>query len=134
LTRVNSPAKDGAPDTQIILLIDEDVIARAAVANYLRECGFHVIETDAEDDGKNVLNAQRHPIDIAICAPSSTRSSEHFDFVRWLRAHHPQVRLLIAANVEKEAKLAAEICEDGPHLRKPYEHQALLDWIKRLRA
>jgi DNA-binding NarL/FixJ family response regulator len=131
---VNSPAQDGASDDPIVMLIDEDAVARTAVANYLRECGFRVIETDAEADGKKVLQAQRHAIDIAICAPSSTRSSEHFEFVRWVRTHHPTVRLLIAATLEKTAKLAAEVCEEGPHLRKPYEHQALLDWIKRLRA
>lgn len=130
-----STPTDSAPTAEpVILLIDEDVMARTAISTYLRECGYRVIETNREVEGKQMLAAQKHAIDIAICAISDAKSSERFDFLKWSREHHPHVKVLLAATLEKTAKLAAEICEEGPHLRKPYEHQALLDWIKRLRS
>jgi hypothetical protein len=81
-----------------------------------------------------MLQDAAYAIDIAICATNASNSGERFDFARWARTNFPKVRVLIAATLEKTAKLASEICEEGPQLRKPYEHQALLDWIKRLRS
>jgi CheY-like chemotaxis protein len=127
-----APVSD-AKAAPLILVLDEDVIARTAVAIYLRECGYAVIEASAEPDAKKMLEAGKYDIDIVICATSDLRSADAFTFSRWVRAAHPNVRVLLAATIEKTARLASDICEEGPHLRKPYDHQALLDWIKRLR-
>lgn len=131
---MNTTAKNPPSPDPVILLIDDDVIARTAVAAYLRECGYQVVETNNEDDGRKMLQDNAHDIDIAICAIHADNAGERFGFSQWARANHPNVRVLIAATLEKTARLAADICEEGPQLRKPYEHQALLDWIKRLRT
>ena len=122
-------AVSGGADSVALLLL-----ARAALATYLRECGYEVMETTSQADGRALLDARSDAIDIVICAISGASSADRLTFAQWARATHPAVRVLIAATVEKSARLAAEICEEGPHLRKPYEHQALLDWIKRLRS
>ena len=118
----------------VVLILDDDVIARSAIANYLRECGHQVIEASSEVDAKSMINTEQHDVDIVICATSDVRSAKRFEFSRWIREQHRRIRVLMAATVEKTAKLAADICEEGPHLRKPYEPQALIDWIKRLRT
>ena len=119
--------------TSAILLVEDDVIVRSAVASYLRECGYDVIEAATEADAEKILGSGKHEIDIVVCSARDIASADAFSFSRRVRAAYPSVRVLLAASIEKTAKLASEICEDGPHLRKPYEHQALLDWIKRLR-
>jgi hypothetical protein len=43
-----------------------------------------------------------------------------------------EVRL--AAGVETAAQTAAELCESGPRLERPYQPEAVVDYIKRLRA
>jgi len=121
-------------DTRIILILDDDAIARSAVAAYLRECGYTVIEAARENAARTMLDSPKYDIDIVICATSEVSSEDRFGFSRWLREHHSHVRLLMAATIEKTAKLAADVCEEGPHLRKPYDHQNLVAWIKRLRA
>jgi hypothetical protein len=42
--------------------------------------------------------------------------------------------MLLAGTVAKAADAAAEICEEGPLLGKPYDQQLVLDRIKRLMA
>jgi len=130
---VSEPHGNAEKPAQLILILDEDVVARTAVAGYLRECGYAVIEASNEPDARKMLDAGKYDIDIAICMTNDASSADIFAFSRWVRAQHPKVRVLLAATIEKTAKLAADICEDGPHLRKPYDHKALLDWIKRLR-
>lgn len=131
---MNATTAKPASGEPIILLIDDDVVARTAIASYLRECGFQVIESDTEVDGKKLLESKPSAFDIAICATSSASSAGRLEFVRWLREHYPHIRVLVAAGVAKTTQLAADICDEGPHLRKPYERESLLDWIKRLRA
>jgi DNA-binding response OmpR family regulator len=116
-----------------ILIVEDDVLVRSAVASYLRECGYAVIEAATEVDAKTILSNSKHDVDIVICSAKDITVAEAFSFSRWIRSAHQKVRVLLAATVEKTAKLAADICEEGPHLRKPYDHQALLQWIKLLR-
>ena len=117
----------------IILLLDGEVLARSAIASYLRECGYEVVEASDERDAKAFLASSDQLVDIAILAATANDLVATLEFSRWLRSQYPHTRTLLAANMEKEAKIAAEICDEGPHLRKPYERQALVDWIKRLR-
>ena len=117
----------------MIVLLDADVVARQAVASYLRECGYDVVEAATDDDAKKFLDSGKYAVDILICATRDIGSADAFSFSRWIRAQHPGIRVLLAATIEKTAKLASDICQEGPHLRKPYDHAALLEWIKRLR-
>ena len=41
--------------------------------------------------------------------------------------------VILAGTIEKAAEEAGDLCEEGPHLKKPYEPQQVVDWIKKLR-
>ena len=42
--------------------------------------------------------------------------------------------MILAGTAERAANAAAELCEDGPMLMKPYDPQIVLDHIKQLLA
>jgi hypothetical protein len=42
--------------------------------------------------------------------------------------------VLLAGSISRAAEMAGEVCEDGPQLAKPFEPQAVVDRIKRLKA
>jgi len=52
----------------------------------------------------------------------------------WVRAQRPEVGVILVGTVARAADAAAELCEQGPMLSKPYEPQAVGEWIKRLLA
>jgi hypothetical protein len=41
---------------------------------------------------------------------------------------------ILAASDSTAAKVAGELCEDGPMMKKPYDHKLLADRIKQLLA
>jgi hypothetical protein len=41
--------------------------------------------------------------------------------------------MILAGTVEKAAREAGNLCEEGPHLTEPYEPSQVIDWIKKLR-
>lgn len=126
-------AAAGPQDAPAILLVEHDALERTALASYLRECGYRVVEAVSAEEAEAALD-QQAPIDIAFIAVDLPGERDGFTLAKALKARAEGLQVLLAATVERAAKLAGELCEDGPHLRKPYEPQALVDWIKRLRV
>ena len=57
-----------------------------------------------------------------------------FGFAQWARSVRPGVDIVLAGTPERAAHAAGELCEQGPHLMKPYEPKVVLDRIKGLLA
>ena len=49
----------------VVLLVDDDIIVRHPLAEYLRECGFTVFEASNGDDGGDVRSRYRKPGAVA---------------------------------------------------------------------
>jgi len=120
--------------TPKLLFVEHDAVVRSAIASYLRECGYGVVEAVSAEEAIALLRQRAAEFDIAFVAVDVPGDMDGFALAHWVRAHAPGVGVLLAGTVEKAAKLASNLCETGPHLRKPYEPQSLVDWIKRLRA
>ena len=57
-----------------------------------------------------------------------------FAFADWVRQNTPEVRVLSAGTIAAAARRAGDLCEEEPPIRKPYDHQLVLDRIRRLLA
>jgi hypothetical protein len=44
------------------------------------------------------------------------------------------LKIVLAGRPERTAHAAAELCDDGPMLKRPYDHKIALEHIKRLLA
>jgi hypothetical protein len=61
-------------------------------------------------------------------------SSSCFELAKWVRAHRPELEVKLAGGVQMAAQTAAELCDTGPHSKRPYDPSAVVDYIKQLRA
>ena len=73
-------------------------------------------------------------IDVILCDVAAIGSRSGFELAIWVRSHRRELEVRLAAGTEVAAQTAAELCETGPHLKRPYEPEAVIDYIKRLRA
>jgi len=121
-------------DAPKILLVEHDAVERTAIAIYLRECGYQVVEAVSAEEAQTVLRERGREFDIAFIAVDMPGDVDGFALSHWIREHANGIRVLLSASIEKAAKVAGDLCEAGPHVRKPYEPQALVDWVRRLRA
>jgi len=126
-------ASAGNEERPILLFVEHDALERAAIAGYLRECGYRVVEAVSAEEAQAALREHGAQIDIAFIAADLPGEVDGFSLAKEIQARAAGIKVLLAATVERAAKLASQLCEGGPHLRKPYEPQALVDWIKRLR-
>lgn len=126
-----APIGDFAPS---VLVIDGDVISRHAIADYLRHCGYAVVEAASVDEALKALAEPSLGVDVILCDVAAVGSQTAFEFSTWVRTNRPELEVRLAGSLEGVAKTAARLCESGPHLARPYEPQAVVDYIKQLRA
>lgn len=123
-----------------LLIADSDALVRHGLAEYLRDCGYRVVEAASYEEAIEVLGgndrATGHSaaIEIVLSDVELKGGGSGFGLRAWLRANRPEVGVVLAGNVESAAKAASELCDEGPHLSRPYEPQMVADRIRRMLA
>jgi CheY-like chemotaxis protein len=123
-----------ASAAETVLVVDGDVITRTVIAEYLRHCGFRVFEAGTGTESIQALRHADFTIDVVLSDVALPGDISGFDLSQWIRRHKPSVKVLLAAALARIADAAGDLCEEGPHLAKPYDHERIVDHIKRLRA
>lgn len=122
------------PSLSSILIVDGDIVSRHVIADYLRHCAYAVVEAANTDEAFVALREPTLTIDVVLCDVSALGSRNGFELATWVRNNRPDLEVRLAAGADVAAQTAAELCESGPHLARPYEPEAVVDYIKRLRA
>jgi CheY-like chemotaxis protein len=113
-----------------VLVVEDEILLRTAVAFYLRDCGFDVVEAGNADEAIRVMNAGIR-VDIVFSDINMPGSLDGFGLAQWLRRKRPGLKIILTSGAASTAKDARERGEHGPILDKPYDHAAL---ARRLRA
>lgn len=127
-------SKDSGTPAGAILVVDGDILSRHAIADYLRHCGYGVVEAVSTDEAMTALGDPSLAVDIILCDVAAIGSQSAFELKTWVGEHHPTLEVRMAGSLAAVADTAADLCESGPHLSRPYEPQAVVDYIKQLRA
>jgi len=117
-----------------ILVIDGDIISRHAIADYLRHCGYAVVEAATTDEAMTALAEAALGIDVILCDIAAIGERSGFELAQWVRDNRPELEVRLAGTLDGAVKTAADLCETGPHLRRPYEPTAVVDYVRQLRA
>jgi len=130
---MSAEARSG-PVRNVVLVVDEEVLVRYVICDYLRECGYRVVEAANAVEALQVLQESDVGVDVILNSVQLPGSTAGFSLARWVRAHRPEIGVILVGTVPQAADAAAELCEEGPMLARPYEPQAVVDRIKRLLA
>lgn len=122
------------PTADAILIVDADVLSRHAIADYLRHCGYAVVEAANTDEAFLALREATLSIDVIVCDIAAIGKRSGFKLASWVKENRPELEVRLAGTLEKIVSTATKLCESGPHLARPYEPEAVVDYIKRLRA
>ena len=120
------------PRPPCILIVDDDILIRHPLAEYLRECGYRVVQAANFDEARKLFTqrGRRLVIDVVLADANALGAKNAFAFAAWVRANRLGVEVILAGNVDAEVEKAGELCEEEP-LSKPYDHQLVLDRIRR---
>ena len=118
--------------SKCLLVVDGEVLVRHAISDYLRRCGYVVIEAASTDEAETVLAEASVAVDIVLCDAQALGRVNPFELRAAAARRTPPVEVLLAGNVEMTARKAAELCDRGPHLARPYDPQSVIEHVRRL--
>ena len=119
---------------QCLIVADADVLIRNALAEYLRTCGYKVIEAATSDEVIIALEEGAAQVDALLADAELLGQFNAFELRIWVHDHHPDVEVVLAGSVDSAAKAAGHLCDEGPHLKRPYDPESVAAHIKRLLA
>ena len=122
------------PDPQCLIVADADVLIRNALAEYLRHCGYKVFEAATSDEVIIALEEGAVKIDALLADAQLTGRHNAFELRIWVKDHFPDVEIVLAGNIDSAAQAAGHLCDEGPHLQRPYDPESVAAHIKRLLA
>jgi CheY-like chemotaxis protein len=130
-----SPAEDMILDAAergpVILVAEDEVLVRLAVAEHLRECGFVVIEAATGEEARSVF-LSGHEIDLVF---SDIQMSGPFDGValaQWLSVYSPDIPVVLTSGAGAAMEHARAACAQVKQfIAKPYEYRLLAESLRR---
>jgi len=131
LEESQNDSSDKKRNSTTVMVVEPDVLARAVLAEYLRGCGYRVLEGVNANDALALL-AAKQPVEIIFSEVHLTGGLDGFSLAKHVREKHPDIDVLLTRGVAKAAEKAGDLCEDGP-LEKPYHPQDVVRRINILR-
>jgi len=106
------------------MIVQDDFLLRMETAADLRRWGYDVVEAFSEAEARRALQVDRR-IALVLLDVNVGGNQHGLALARWIRGHHPEMKLLLTAAVAPTA--------DGiPVLDKPYRPLELLQHIDAL--
>jgi DNA-binding NtrC family response regulator len=121
-----------APDFGTLLVAEGDVLVRLAIAEYLRDCGYRVIEAGSSHEVVLVLDRSDVPVDLVMCDIGIPGERNGFALSHWMQERHPEIDLVLVGSDAGAASAAADLCDRGPFLARPYEPKDVLIRIQKM--
>ncbi len=132
--QANTNGSAQSDDHKTVLIVEDELFIRINIADYLRDCGFHVIEASTGDDAKAVIESGR-TIHVVFADVQMPGELDGFGLARWIRQHRPDLHVILNSGMVNAAEKAGDLCEDGPLMAKPYgEAQVVARIQEMLRA
>ena len=94
MSPANAAPEIGSSDESIqtILVVEDEVLIRLPLAEYLRDCGYRVFEASNVAEAKAVLDADT-PVDLVFSDVNMPGNENGFALAVWIRHDLPSMKL-----------------------------------------
>jgi CheY-like chemotaxis protein len=116
--------------TATVLVVEDELFVREPIAEYLRDCGYHVLEAgDAQEAIALVESADN--VDVVFSDVRMPGDMDGFALAQWLRTNHPEVSILLTSGYYAIPNRSAGMVRDIKLIEKPYSQPQV---ARRIRA
>jgi CheY-like chemotaxis protein len=134
-----SPAKnpfvEGRPDMgPTVLIVEDEVLPRLAMAEYLRECGFQVVEAASGLEAQQlVLSGLK--VDLVFSDITMPGGVDGIDLALWLMVHCESTKVILTSGLPDSLAKAQKACNQVlAFVPKPYNQFEVAAQIRQLLA
>lgn len=109
-----------------VLVVDDEAMVRMPICEYLRDCGFTVLEAG---DAAEAIDAIDHShVDLVFSDIRMPGSLDGVGLAHWVRAHHPDIHVILTSGYDggRGGKRDVEV----RFIEKPYSQAAVVRRIE----
>jgi CheY-like chemotaxis protein len=100
------------------------------IADYLRQCGYRVVEAITGEEALSILDAGVK-VDTILSAVKLQGAVDGFALAQRIREGFAGVEVILTTGYAMTAKKAGKLCEQGPG-KRPYHPDLIVDRLKLL--
>ena len=127
---VYQPPEVTQPNVSTVLVVEDELFVREPIAEYLRDCGYHVLEAGDARQAISMIESVEG-VDVVFSDVRMPGDMDGFALAQWLRLNHPQVSILLTSGYYGSRKTSGPE-EDVKLIEKPYSQAQVLRRIKSL--
>jgi DNA-binding NtrC family response regulator len=118
-----APTDCASPRATVVLVVEDEVLVRIAVADYLRERGLKVYEANGAGEAIELLSHYENEIDVLFSDVKLPGAMDGIDLAAWIRAHRPGLPCILTSG---ETGVAERASQSTFFVSKPYDLNAVL--------
>src|ERR1700690_3128346 len=93
LSRESDPVEH--QNIHTVLVVEDEMMVRQPIAEYLRDCGYNVLEAADASEAIALLGSDQ--VDVVFSDVRMPGRMDGFGLARWLRQNHPDVSVLLTS-------------------------------------
>jgi DNA-binding NtrC family response regulator len=124
-----APHKPGRTErVPTILVVEDEILIRLAVADFLRDSDYRVLEAANAVEAQKVL-ASGEAIDLVFSDITMPGALDGLGLAAWIRRELPEVQVILTSGVVSVVHAARQA---AGFVEKPYSYESLAAQIKRV--
>jgi CheY-like chemotaxis protein len=117
LSRESDPVEH--QDMQTVLVVEDEMMVRMPIAEYLRDCGYNVVEAADASEAIAAVDAEG-PVSLVFSDVRMPGKMDGFELAEWFRSHHPSVPVLLTSGYNGGRALPPGSVSRQRFIEKPY--------------
>jgi CheY-like chemotaxis protein len=101
-----------------VLIVEDETMVRLPIAEYLRECGYTVLEAGDASEAIRMVNSDQ--VDVVFSDVRMPGRMDGFALARWLRQNHPEVPVLLTSGWIGSSARGEDAPREVKLIEKPY--------------
>lgn len=115
----HAPTTSGLISPYTVLVVEDELMVRMPIAEYLRDCGYTVLEAGDAAEAIAALDTAGS-INLVFSDVRMPGAMDGFGLASWLRARYPDLPVLLTSGYNSVRNLSAEAVRDVKLIEKPY--------------
>jgi len=114
-----------------LLIVDDEPLIRLSLSEFLRDCGFKVIEANDAEEAVQLIRSYSIVIDLVLTDIRMPGKMDGIGLARWIGGKKPRLPVLLCSGHVQKEEVGHELCKGKPFFRKPYNLEMIALEIRR---
>jgi DNA-binding NtrC family response regulator len=127
----SKPEQRAAERKPTLLVVDDEPWIRLSLSEFLRDCGFNVIEANDAEEAIQFVRSYSIVIDLVLTDIRMPGKTDGIGLAKWIGQKKPRLPVLLCSGHVQKDEVSPELCKGKPFFRKPYDLEKMASEIRR---